>query len=63
MRWEQAMSMEEIGKKRNRVGERVRERREEGLRRKVEGNGLSEGRTNEMDAGKEYGERDWEKEK
>ena len=30
MRWEQAMSMEEIGKKRNRVGGRVRERREEG---------------------------------
>ena len=25
MRWEQAMSMEEIVKKRNRVGERVRE--------------------------------------
>ena len=44
MRWEQAMSMEEIGKKRNRVGERVRERREEGIRRKGEGNGLSEGR-------------------
>ena len=38
------MSMEEIRKKRNRVGERVRERREEGIRRKVEGNGLSEGR-------------------
>ena len=30
-------------KKRNRVGEKVRERREEGIRRKVEGNGLSEG--------------------
>ena len=44
MRWEQAMSKEEIGKKRKRVRERVRERREEGLRRKVEGNGLSEGR-------------------
>ena len=44
MRWEQAMGMEEIGKKRNRVRERVRERREAGIRRKVEGNGLSEGR-------------------
>ena len=61
MRWEQAMSMEEIGQKRNRVGERGKERREEGIRRKVERNGLSEGReekTNEMGAGKEYGERD-----
>ena len=27
MRWEQAMSMEEIGQKRNRVGERGKERR------------------------------------
>ena len=36
--------MEEIGKKRNRMGERVRERREQGIRRKVEVNGLSEGR-------------------
>ena len=44
MKWEQAMSMEEIGKKTNRVGQRVRARREEGIRRKVEGNGLSEGR-------------------
>ena len=44
MRWEPAMSMKEIGKKRNRVGGRGKERREEGIRRKVEGNGLSEGR-------------------
>ena len=35
--------MEEIGQKRNRVGERGK-RREEGIRRKVEGNSLSEGR-------------------
>ena len=44
MRWEQAMCMKEIGKKRNRVGERVRERRKERIRRKVKGNGLNEGR-------------------
>ena len=44
LRWEQEMSMEEIGKKRNRMGERGKERREGGIRRKVEGNGLSDGR-------------------
>ena len=38
------MSMEEIGEKRNRVGERGKDRWGEGTRRKVEGNGLSEGR-------------------
>ena len=38
------MSMEEIVKKRYRVKEREKERREEGIRIKVEGNGLSEGR-------------------
>ena len=32
------------GKKRIRVSERGKERREEGIRRKVEGNGPSEGR-------------------
>ena len=37
MKWEQAMSMEEIWKKRNRMGERGKERREEGIRRKVGG--------------------------
>ena len=38
MRWGQAMSMEKkIGKKRNRVGERGKERREEGIRREVVG--------------------------
>ena len=35
-----------------------------GISRKEEGNCLSEGREeNEMGAGNEYGERDWEKEK
>ena len=45
------------------MGERGKERREGGIRRKEEGNCLSEGRvrTNEMGAGKEYGERDWGK--
>ena len=52
------------------MGERGKERREERIRRKEEGNCLSKGReenenysTNEMVAGKEYGERDLEKEK
>ena len=56
-----ALTIREIGLKRG------KDRREEGIRRKVERNGLSEGREvsefNKMGAGKEYGERDWQKEK
>ena len=44
------------------MGERGKERREERIRRKEEGNCVSEGekrvRTNEMGAGKVYGEKD-----
>ena len=50
------------------MGERGKERMEEGISRKEEANSVSvkgekRVRTNEMGAGKEYGERDWEKEK